>query len=180
MVSPDRGGFIAAMEVEVQTLIDMTAFDVVPRPSNKKVISGVWAFKRKRYPDGSIRKLKARYCARGIEKIEGFDYFETHNPVIMWMSVRLLLVMSILLNFKTSYINYTTAFIHVPIACLVYIGTSVGFSTQIGDIDCVWRFNKSLYGLCQSPCNYFPYTKEKIKSKGFTQSIADLCVFCIN
>jgi hypothetical protein len=28
-------------------------------------------FKVKRYPDGSMRKLKARFCAREYEQIEG-------------------------------------------------------------------------------------------------------------
>ena len=95
----------------------------------------------------------------------------------MWMSVRLLLVMSILFNLETSQIDYTTAFVHAPIDCLVYVEALIGFRTQFGDADCVWRLNKSLYGLYQSPQNYFLYTKAKLELMGFTQSIADPCVF---
>ena len=94
----------------------------------------------------------------------------------MWISVHLLLVMSILLNLKTSQIYYTTAFAHAPIDCLVYVEAPIGFRTQIGDVECVWRLNKSLYGLCQNPRNYFLYTKEKLISMGFKQFIADPCV----
>ena len=113
----------------------------------------------------------------GFEQIEGYDYFETYSPVVMWMSVRLLLVMSILLDLETNQIDYTAAFVHAPIDCLVYVEAPVGFRQQIGDVDYVWKLNKSLYGLCQSPRNYFLYTKAKLESMGFVQSIADPCVF---
>ena len=174
MVSPDRGGFIAAMEVEVQTLIDMTAFDVVPRPINKKVIYGVWAFKRKRYPDGSIRKLKARYCARGFEQQQGVDYFETFAPVVMWMTVRLLLIMSILMDLETKQIDYTAAFIHAPIDCEVYVEMPKGFNVP----GYVWLLNTSLYGLAQSPRNFFLHTKKQLTEKlGFESTEVDPCLF---
>jgi hypothetical protein len=54
MAGPDAGGFITAMEAEIVTLIELNVFDVVARENSMKVLSGVWALKRKRYPDGSI------------------------------------------------------------------------------------------------------------------------------
>mmetsp|Transcript_49248 Transcript_49248/g.50020 ORF Transcript_49248/g.50020 Transcript_49248/m.50020 type:complete len:249 (+) Transcript_49248:216-962(+) len=137
LYGPDSFGFISAMKTKILTLIELNVFDMVERKPDMNVISGVWVLRCKRYSDGLIRKLKARYCARGFEKIEGLDYFKTHSPVVMWMSVCLLLVMSILLNLETSQINYTTAFVHAPIDCLVYVEAPVGFCTQIGDVDCV-------------------------------------------
>ena len=88
-----------------------------------------------------------------------------------------LLVMSILMNLKTSQIDYTAAFVHAPIDCLIYVDASIRFRTQVGDVDCIWQLNISLYDLCQSLQNYFLYTKEKLESIGFTQSIADSCLF---
>ena len=67
LYGPDSCGFISAMETEILTLIELKVFDLVPRETNMNVISGVWALKRKRYPDGLIRKLKARYCAHGFK-----------------------------------------------------------------------------------------------------------------
>ena len=34
-------------------------------PSGVKTILAIWAFKRKRFPDGRINKHKARLCAHG-------------------------------------------------------------------------------------------------------------------
>ena len=48
-------------------------FDIANRPTHEKVFSGVWVFKRKRHPDGSVKKLKARHCARGFEQTKGAD-----------------------------------------------------------------------------------------------------------
>ena len=45
-------------------------------------VSSVWAFRRKQFPDGAIRKLKARVRAQGFEQKEGIDYFETFAPVV--------------------------------------------------------------------------------------------------
>ena len=173
MASPDAAGFITAMEEEVTTLTEKDAFEVIPRPRKHKVISGVWAFRRKRYPDGSIRKLKARYCARGFEQQQGIDYFETFAPVVMWLTVRLLLIMSILMKLETKQIDYTAAFIHAPIDCVVYVEMPLGFKEK----GHVWKLKKSLYGLAQSPRNFFLHTKKQLISLGFTPSTADPCLF---
>ena len=173
MCGPDAAGFIEAMEAEIVTLIELGVFDILEKKPGMKVISGVWALKRKRYPDGRVRKLKGRYCARGFEQIEGVDYFETFSPVVMWISVRLLLIMSILLNLETTQIDYTAAFVHAPIDCLVYVDMPPGFKID----GHVWKLKKSLYGLAQSPRNYFLYTKEKLLKMGFYQSDSDPCLF---
>ena len=68
MNGPDAKGFFKAMEIEINQLAKMKAFVVVERTSSMNVISSVWALRRKRYPDGSIRKLKARICALTILK----------------------------------------------------------------------------------------------------------------
>ena len=173
MSGPDVSGFIAAMEDEIEVLIRLNVFDVVLREPAMKVISGVWALRRKRYPDGRINKLKGRYCARGFEQREDVDYFETFSPVVMWLTVRLLLVMSILLNLETTQIDYTAAFVHAPIDCLVYVEMPKGFTLN----GYVWKLNKSIYGLKQSPRNFFLYNKEKLESMGFQQAQADPCLF---
>ena len=59
MNGPDAKGFFKAMEIEINQLAKMKAFVVVERTSSMNVISSAWALRRKRYPDGSIRKIKA-------------------------------------------------------------------------------------------------------------------------
>lgn len=58
------------MQVELDALEKMKVYIVVPRSEvrEKPILDSAWAFKRKRFPDGSIRKLKARLCARGDQQ----------------------------------------------------------------------------------------------------------------
>jgi hypothetical protein len=46
------------------------------------VLPSTWVFKIKRYPDGHVKKFKARICAQGDRQKEGIDYFETWAPVV--------------------------------------------------------------------------------------------------
>ena len=173
MNGPDAAGFMKAMEVEINTLIKMDTFEVVDRQPWMKVISSVWAFKVKRFPDGSIKKLKARLCARGYEQRHGQDYFKTFAPVVQWLTVRLILVVTIILGLENKQIDYTAAFVQAPIDTDVYVEMPRLFSTK----GKVWKLRKSIYGLKQSPRNYFLHMKSKLEELGFRQSVADPCLF---
>jgi hypothetical protein len=60
---PDQSGYWKAMESELATLKhDKDSWDIVNREDFMSVLPSTWAFKCKRFPDGSIRKLKARFC----------------------------------------------------------------------------------------------------------------------
>ena len=81
MSSPDAPEFMKAMELEIEQLESMQAWEEVPRQKaideGRKIFDSVWAFKRKRYPDGSVNKLKARLCERGDQQEEGVHFFDT-------------------------------------------------------------------------------------------------------
>ena len=79
------------------------------------VLPSTWAFKCKRFPDGLVKKLKARFCVRGDRQREGVDFFETFAPVVSWNTVRLMLVLSLILNLATRQVDYTAAFLHADI-----------------------------------------------------------------
>ena len=87
MYGPNKAGFIAAMGEEMLIRMELEVYDLVNRTPDMKVIPGVWDLRCKRYPDGLLKMLKARYCARGYKQVEGVDYFETYSPVVMWMTV---------------------------------------------------------------------------------------------
>jgi hypothetical protein len=88
---------------------------VIEREAWMNVLPSTWAFKCKRFPDGTVRKLKARFCVRGDRQKEGIDYFDTFAPVVSWQTVRLMLVLSVILDLSTKQVDYTAAFVHAPI-----------------------------------------------------------------
>jgi hypothetical protein len=71
-----------AMEVKIFTLESINAWEVVNHEDIMNVINSTWAFKCKRYPDGLIKKFKARLYACRDQQLEGIDFFETYAPVV--------------------------------------------------------------------------------------------------
>jgi Reverse transcriptase (RNA-dependent DNA polymerase) len=189
MNGPDCEGYWEAMIKEYNTLEQlMECWEIVDREDWMNVLPSTWAFQCKRYPDGSVRKLKARFCARGDRQIEGIDFFETYAPVVNWQTVRIMLVLSIILGLATKQVDYTAAFIHAKIdrdpnweslsddkkrQSGVYIEMPCGFMQPSK----VLKLKRSLYGLKQAPCNFYLHLKSKLEEVGFTQSEHDQCLF---
>ena len=116
------------MDGKISTLQEKEAWDQVPRDSvTQKIVKTTWAFKVKRFPSGLVRKLKARFCVRGDTQTEGVDYFESFAPVVSWTTVRLLLILSIMLDLKTSQVDYVAAFCQAPIEDPVFIELPQGW-----------------------------------------------------
>ncbi len=108
MNGPDADGYWKACEKEISTLTDdKDTWDVVVRESWMNVLPSTWAFKCKRFPDGRVRKLKARFCVRGDRQVEGVDFFDTFAPVVNWTTVRLMLILSAILGLSTHQVDYT-------------------------------------------------------------------------
>ena len=185
MTGIHKEGFWDAMEKELRTLIKLNAWTQVPRSEAPNIVGSTWAFKIKRFPDGLMRKLKARFCVRGDQQQQGVDFFETYAPVVSWTTVRLLLVFSMILDLKTKQVDYTAAFVQAPIDTDVFISLPRGWRSlnqllphdnQFKD-DHVLKLNRSVYGLCQSPKNFFQHLKSNLETCGFSQSKIDPCVF---
>lgn len=184
MNGPNAEGFWEAGAKEISTLQALNTWTQVKRQSWMNVISSTWAFKIKRFPDGLIRKLKARFCVRGDQQIEGVDFFDTFAPVVQWSTIRILLILSITLSLATKQVDYVSAFCQAPIADDVYIDLPRGWQTlnEMGIKENfkpghVLKLNRGLYGLRQSPRNFFHYLKDNLEGVGFKQSMLDPCLF---
>jgi hypothetical protein len=66
-------GYKESIQVEYDTLLSEHAWTEVKRDKWKNVVPSTRAFKCKRYPDGSVRKLKVRFYVRGDKQVEGVD-----------------------------------------------------------------------------------------------------------
>ena len=54
-----------AMVKELKRLRDLGSFKMVSRPKGANILASTWDFKKKRYPDGLLKKSKARLYVRG-------------------------------------------------------------------------------------------------------------------
>ena len=60
-----------------------------------------WYFQAKRYPDGIIRKFKARFFLRGDIHEDVIDYKYNYSLVVSWWVVRLLITLSLKKKWET-------------------------------------------------------------------------------
>ena len=150
--------------IEIETLEKMDAWSVEDRTPEMSVLPSTWAFKN---PDGLIKKFKARFCARGDRQIEGINYFETYAPIVMWVTIRLLLILECLLGLVSKQGDVTCAFLHVhlPEGEDVYLHMPRGFTQygKKGGVNVI-KLKRTLYGLKQSPRAFWKYMVAKVGS----------------
>ena len=99
---PYSEGYWEAMEKEVTTLQkEKDCWEIVDKEDFMNVLPSTWAVCCKRYPNGKVRKFKARFCARGDKQIEDIDFFDTFASVTNWTTIRILLIMLLVLGLST-------------------------------------------------------------------------------
>ena len=184
MNGPNSKGFWEAAVKELCTLQNINTWEMVKREPWMNVIQCTWAFKIKRFPDGLVRKLKARLCVRGDQQIEGVDFFDTFAPVVQWSTIRIMFILSLQLGLASTQVDYVSAFCQAPIDSEVYVGIPRGWETlnEMGISekirgDCVFKLKRSMYGLRQSPRNFFLHLKKNLEKAHFKQSAFDPCLF---
>ena len=166
--------------IEVETLEKMDSWTVMDRTDDMNVLPSTWAFKCKRFPDGLIKKFKARFCARGDKQIQGIDFFETYAPVVMWITVRLMLILECLLGLVSKQGDVTCAFLHAHLeeGEDVYLEMPQGFKQYSKNGRArVLKLKRCLYGLKQSPRSFWKYMTKKLIESGLNQSELDPCLF---
>jgi hypothetical protein len=96
MLSPAASEFKEAIGIEITALEKKATWTKSLRPSLPRFqrLPSTWTLKIKRYPDGRVRKYKARYCMRGDKQIKGVDDHETCAPVVASITVRMIMVMA--------------------------------------------------------------------------------------
>lgn len=179
MADIDRQEWLKAMATEIQQLEEMNCWDVIKRSEAKgRVIPSTWTFRRKRYPDGRMKKCKARFCVRGDQQLEGVDVFDTFAPVVSTSTIRLMLVMSLAYNLHAWCMDFTNAFVHAKRekGDEAYIELPKGFETS-NDGDYILRLKRALYGDRSAPKRFYDCLKEAYLKRGFVQSKVDPCLF---
>ena len=165
--------WLDAATKEITSLEKNSTWKVVSITDAKsKILPGTWVFKRKRTPDGTISKYKARYCVRG--DLEDSDP-ETFAPVVAWSSVRLFLVLSLTLGWDTCSIDFSNAFVQAKLEKPVWIHLPRGFKAQEGQGTCL-QLLKSLYGLTVAPRLWYEHILDALLKQGFKTCTIDPCL----
>ncbi|EIN04191.1 reverse transcriptase RNA-dependent DNA polymerase, partial [Punctularia strigosozonata HHB-11173 SS5] len=131
----------AACEDELTMLRKRRVFELVDRPSDRKVIKNRWVFDVK--TDG---RKKARLVAKGFSQIEGVDFDQVFSPVVRFESVRLILALAALEGWYITALDVRSAYLYGKLDEEIYMEQPEGF-VEPGSRGKVYRLLRALYGL---------------------------------
>ena len=152
-------------------------WEFVPLPEGVKPVDCKWLFRIK---DGISEddppKYKLRLVARGFSQKEGIDYNEVFSPVVKHKSIRVLLAMVSIFNLELDQLDVKTAFLLGNLEEEIDMKQLEGFvDSEKPDHICLLK--KSLYGLKQSPRQWYKRFDAFMISHDFIQNQYDSCVY---
>ncbi|KAH9697805.1 Integrase catalytic domain-containing protein [Citrus sinensis] len=175
--SSDPRNWIKAMEEEIDSLIKNKTWTLVTNLGNKSLVSCKWIFKRKEgIPGAEASRFKARLVARGFTQEEGVDFTEVFSPVVKHSSIRMLLSMVALTDMEIDQMDVKTTFLHGKLEVEILMTQPEGFEVKEEE-DYVCHLNKSLYGLKESPRQWYRRFDEFMISNGYLRSKYVSCVY---
>jgi len=140
---------------------------------DKKVIGCKWVYKTKIDADGK-KRYKARLVIKGYEQVYGIDYDETFAPVARLSTLRMLLALSVEMNWYIHQMDVVAAFLYPVIDEGVYMEPPSGIEWLDKDYRGeIYELRKALYGLKQAPRLWFEEIDTYLREMGYTRSQAD-------
>jgi hypothetical protein len=122
--------FKQAMQLEIDAHTTNNYWDVIPQeevPKDHKVLNLVWVMKRKqRIMSREVYKWKARLNVHGGQQEYGINFWDTFAPVVTWMSIRLVLILSILWVWHSRQVHFVLAFPQALMKCPIYMEIPMG------------------------------------------------------
>ena len=175
--SSDKEKWKKAMDEKMQSLVKNHTWKLARLPKGKKEIGCKWVYAQKEgFPSKNGIRYKARLVAKGYAQKEGIDYNEVFSPVVKHSSIRILLALVAQFDMELVQMDVKTAFLHGDLEEEIYITQPDGFKV-VGKENWVCKLNKSLYGLKQSPRQWYKRFDQFMIGQNYTRSNFDHCVF---
>lgn len=167
-----------AEKVEFDAFNEMKAWTLVPRPEGANIVGVRWVYDHKLDINFEIKRYKARLVAQGYKQIQGVDFNETFAPTMQIKTLRLLLALSSAYGYDIRQYDVSNAFLHAYLGETVYVEQPEGFVVE-GKEGWVYKLNKAMYGLKNSPKAYSDHFMSILKGLNFEQSSKDECLWTL-
>lgn len=125
---------------------------------------------------GEEPRYKARLVAKEFTQRQGIDFNEIFSPVVKHSSIRVILALTAHEDFELEQLDVKTAFLHGGLEEEIYMAQPEGY-VQAGEEDKVCLLKRSLYGLKQSPRQWYKRFDAHMIKHGYIRSSYDTCVY---
>lgn len=175
--SNQKDKWVEAMESEMNSLRINQTWVLITKPKNKRLVQCKWLYKIKDGIDSNDPpRYKARLVAKGFTQKEGVDYKEIFSPVVKFKTIRIMLALVVQHDLELEQLDVTTAFLYGELDEDIIMAQPEGFvDKKFPDKVCLLK--KSLYGLKQSPRQWYKRFDTFITSLGFSRSNYDSCFY---
>ena len=166
------------MDEELATLAHNKTWTIVDLPTNNNTVGCKWVYKLKHKVDGSMERYKARLVAKGFTQLEGLDFHDTFAPVAKIATVRFILVIAAIRNWKLTQLDVNNAFLHGELDETIYMDIPPGLpNTKLRQV-CL--LHKSLYGLRQARRQWYAQLASFLLKNNLKSSFVDHSLFIHN
>lgn len=112
--------WLEAMKAGHDALLTNNTWTVTTLPPNRRVFGCKWVFRIKQNHDGSILKYKAKLVAKGFHQVQGFDFHETFSPMVKPVTVRIILILAMSIQWQITQLDVNSAFLNDILTKEVY------------------------------------------------------------
>ncbi|GJS74192.1 putative ribonuclease H-like domain-containing protein [Tanacetum coccineum] len=156
------------LETTMNTLVDL--------PNGKKAIGTKWVFRNKKDETRIVVRNKARLVAQGYTQEEGIDYDKVFDLVARIEAFRLFLSYVSFMGFIVYQMDVKSAFLYGTIEEEVYVCQPPTFEDP-QFTDKVYKVEKALYGLHQTPRAWYETLSTYLLENGFRRGNIDKTLF---
>ncbi len=159
-----------AMNKELNCLVKNKTWKLVKRPENKKILDLKWVYTNK-----SNNRKKARLVARGFQQTEILE--DLYSPVARIQTLKLLLSYCCQNRLIIMQMDVETAFLNGYVKSEVFVKQPPGYDDGT---DKVCKLEKALYGLRESPRDWYECFDDFMKELRFQKSESDYCLYILH
>ncbi|KAG8501668.1 hypothetical protein CXB51_004714 [Gossypium anomalum] len=158
----DSEKWMFAMQEEMESLHKNKTWDLVKLPKGT--------------PGVEEPRYKVRLVAKGYSQIPGVDFTDVFSPVVKHSSIRALLGIMAMNDLELEQLDVKTTFLHGKLEEDIYMQQPEGFTVSEKE-DYVCLLKKSIYGLKQSPRQWYKRFDSFMTSHDFKRSSFNSCVY---
>jgi len=152
----------------------MGTWKLVDKPPGMIPIANKFVFAKKRDKEGKLLKYKARLVAKGCTQCLGYNYLETHSPVVRMETIRSLLAVAAKHKLYIHQMDIKGAYLNGILKEKVYMKQPEGYNDGSGRV-CL--LIKTLYGLKQAGCEWNHEFDSKMRKRRYTCLQSDPCMY---